>query len=247
MPDRRGSFELSLDGRRVSASEGQTVLQVARTNGVPIPTLCFLEGLSAWGSCRICMVEVGPQRVLRPACATPVVEEMEIRTDSQRLRGHRRMILEMLFAEGNHVCAVCVANGHCELQSVAAEAGMDHVRLEYQAPRRVLDAGHDRYVFDPNRCILCTRCLRACDEVEGAHVWDVAGRGENAHLITDLNVSWGQASSCTSCGKCVEVCPTGALFLRGTSTGEVRRGPGVVERLTVARRNHEWIPTGEGR
>ncbi|MDQ1292488.1 MAG: bidirectional [NiFe] hydrogenase diaphorase subunit [Actinomycetota bacterium] len=246
MPDRRGVLELSLDGRRLNAREGQTVLQVAREHGVPIPTLCFLEGLSTWGSCRICMVEVGPQRVLRPACATPVVEDMEIRTESPRLRAHRRMILEMLFAEGNHVCAVCVANEHCELQSAAAQAGMDHVRLEYAAPQRTVDATHDRYVFDPNRCILCTRCVRVCDEVEGAHVWDIAGRGESAHLIADMNVSWGQAGSCTDCGKCVTVCPTGALFVRGTSTGEVRRAPDVVVRLTTARREHQWLPAGEG-
>jgi bidirectional [NiFe] hydrogenase diaphorase subunit len=247
VPDRRGVLELSLDGRRLNAGEGQTILQVARGHGVPIPTLCFLEGLSTWGSCRICMVEVGPQRVLRPACATPVVEDMEIRTDSPRLRAHRRMILEMLFAEGNHVCAVCVANEHCELQSAAAQAGMDHVRLQYAAPQRTVDATHDRYGFDPNRCILCTRCVRVCDEVEGAHVWDIADRGESAHLITDLNVSWGQAVSCTDCGKCVAVCPTGALFVHGTSTGEVRRAPGVVVRLTTARREHQWLPTGEGR
>jgi bidirectional [NiFe] hydrogenase diaphorase subunit len=136
---------------------------------------------------------------------------MEVTTQSERLQKHRRMILEMLFAERNHVCAVCVSNGHCELQSLAQEQGLTHVRLAYRNPSLPVDASHERFTVDHNRCILCTRCVRVCAEVEGAHVWDVAGRGINAIVITDLHEEWGK-STCTRCGKCVQVCPTGALF-----------------------------------
>ena len=104
------------------------------------------------------------------------------------------MIVELLLAERNHICSVCVANGHCELQDLAAAAGMDHVRFEYQYPLLPVDVSHERFGIDHNRCILCTRCVRVCDEIEGAHTWDVAGRGRNSRVITDLNQPWGEAA-----------------------------------------------------
>src|SRR5690606_3624135 len=115
-----------------------------------------------------------------------VSEGLVVRTENDRLREYRRMIVEMLFAEGNHVCAVCVANNQCELQDAAVALGMDHQRLEYMYPRRDVDVTHDRFGIDHNRCILCTRCVRVCDELEGAHTWDVSGRGANAKVITDM-------------------------------------------------------------
>ena len=104
-----------------------------------------------------------------------------------------------------------MANGHCELQTLGQEEGITHVRLPYRNPELSVDASHERFTADHNRCILCTRCVRACAEIEGAHVWDVMGRGIDSIVITDLNDPWGE-SSCTRCGKCVQVCPTGALF-----------------------------------
>ena len=131
------------------------------------------------------------------------------------------MIVEMLFTEGNHICSVCVSNGHCDLQNMAQRLGIDHISLPYRYPQARVDASHERFAFDPNRCILCTRCVRVCDEVEGAHTWDVLGRGIESQIITDLNQPWGESTSCTSCGKCVQVCPTGALFTKGKSAGEM--------------------------
>ncbi len=133
------------------------------------------------------------------------------------------MILELLFAERNHVCSVCVSNGHCELQALAQQLGVDHVRFPYVYPKLPVDASHSRFVLDQNRCILCTRCVRVCDEIEGAHTWDVMGRGANCLVITDLAQPWGESESCTSCGKCVHVCPTGALSEKGHSVAEMHK------------------------
>ena len=112
---------------------------------------------------------------LLPACVTRSREGMEVITDSERLQRYRRTIVELLFAERNHVCSVCVLNGHCELQNLAQELGMTHVHLPYLYPKLPVDASHERFVLDHNRCILCTRCVRVCDEIEGAHTWDVIG------------------------------------------------------------------------
>ena len=202
---------LIIDGRDVSATETTTILEAAQEASMFIPTLCSLEGLSLISACRLCLVEVKGVNKLLPACVTRVEEGMEVNTSSERLDRYRRTILELLFAEGNHICSVCVANGHCELQTMAQRLGMDHVRVSYISPRRQVDASHRLFTFDSNRCILCTRCVRVCDEIEGAHTWDVMGRGIASRDITDLNEPWGDSTSCTSCVKCVQVCPTGAL------------------------------------
>ena len=202
---------LVIDGRNVSARSGQTILDVARENDIEIPTLCHLEGLSDVGACRLCLVEIKGSNKLLPACVATVQEGMEVSTNTERLRNHRRTILELLFAERNHICSVCVSNGHCELQALGQQQGLTHVRLPYRNPELAVDASHERFTADHNRCILCTRCVRVCAEIEGAHVWDVMGRGINSIVITDLNEPWG-SSSCTRCGKCVQCCPTGALF-----------------------------------
>jgi bidirectional [NiFe] hydrogenase diaphorase subunit len=202
---------LVIDDKEVSARAGQSILEVAREHNIYIPTLCHLEGLSDVGACRLCLVEIKGSNKLLPACVTSVFEGMEVTTHTERLQTHRRTILELLLAERNHICSVCVANGHCELQSLCQEQGVTHVHLPYRNPDLPVDASHERFTADHNRCILCTRCVRVCSEIEGAHVWDVMGRGIDSLIISDLNDPWGK-SSCTRCGKCVQVCPTGALF-----------------------------------
>lgn len=231
---------LKIDAKDVSARADETILSVARENGIDIPTLCYLEGLSAWGACRLCLVEIKGTPKLSAACVTRVAEGMEVTTDSPRLKKYRRMVIELLFSERNHVCSVCVSNGLCELQSMAQRLGITHIDIPYRYPTFAVDASHEMFRQDDNRCILCTRCVRVCDEIEGAHTWDVMGRGIDTSIITDLNQPWGQSRSCTRCGKCVQVCPTGALSQKGTAVAEMEKRSDFLSYLTLMRRSsHE--------
>lgn len=224
-----------MDGREISAHADQTVLEVAMENNIWIPTLCHLEGLGDIGACRLCLVEIKGVPKLQPACTTRVRESMEVYTHSERLDKYRKSILELLFAERNHICSVCVTNGHCELQYLARKLGVEHVHFPYLYPKLPVDASHERFALDQNRCILCTRCVRVCAEVEGAHTWDVKSGGINSRVITDFNQPWGESASCTSCGKCVNVCPTGALFQKGKSVSEMAKQREFLPYLTMMR------------
>ena len=230
---------LKIDGEDVSARPDETILDVARQNNIFIPRLCELPGLSEVGACRLCLLEVKGSNRLVPACTTRVEEGMEVTTRSARLDRYRRAILEMMLAERNHICSVCVSNGHCELQALAQKLNITHVSFPYRYPVQRVDASHERFVVDHNRCILCGRCVRVCDEIEGAHTWDMMGRGINALVITDLNQPWGKSETCTGCGKCVHVCPTGALSEKGRSVAEMLKRRQFLPYLTLMREDRE--------
>ncbi|MFD2111982.1 bidirectional hydrogenase complex protein HoxU [Thiorhodococcus fuscus] len=227
---------LKIDDLDLSAREDETIIEVCRENKIPIPSLCYLDGLSTWGACRLCVVELEGQNRLTAACSTRVAEGMRIHTNTERLQRYRRTIIELLFAERNHICSVCVSNGHCELQSLAQRCGVEHVRVPYRQAAYPVDSSHEMFRLDHNRCVLCTRCVRVCDEIEGAHTWDVMGRGSDCRVITDLALPWGSSETCTGCGKCVQVCPTGALVKQGTSVGEMVKDQHFLPIL--ARRRH---------
>jgi len=231
----RNQVTLTIDGQTVSAPAGASLMEATDAAGLRVPRLCRLRGLSNGGACRLCLVEIQGSPRLQPSCKVTVRDEMVVTTQSERLARYRRMILELLFAERNHVCAVCVVNGHCELQALAQSLGMDHVRFPYRSPALTIDASHPRFAVDHNRCILCARCVRACGEIEGAYAQGVMGRGSQSLIIYDLAQPWGEALSCTSCGKCVQVCPTGALFEKHRAAAEMVKHPEIVAELLEKR------------
>ena len=226
---------LKIDGRDVSARSGETILQVAQEHDIWIPTMCYLEGLTAVGACRLCLVEIAGSSKLFPACVTQIYEGMEVTTNSPRVRHYQRMIVELMLSERPHICSVCVSNGHCELQSLAQRLGITSVRFPYLNRKYDVDASDDRFLHDDNRCVLCGRCVRVCSEIEGAHTWAFSGRGVDTRVVSDLDQPWGLSDSCTHCSKCVHVCPTGALFEKGRSVAEMAKRRQFLPYLTVMR------------
>jgi bidirectional [NiFe] hydrogenase diaphorase subunit len=229
---------IRIDGELIHALADQSILDAALAHSKYIPSLCNMKGLAPVGACRLCIVEVAGVGRLLPACTTPVQDGMSVTTNTEKLRRYRRIALELLFAERNHVCAVCVSNGHCELQSLAQRLGVTNVRYPYTYPRADVDLTHARFAADQNRCVLCTRCVRVCADVEGAHVWDISGRGIGSRLVCELNRKWGESRNCTNCGKCVQSCPTGALAEKGFAVEEMTKRTEPVSRLTVLRGTH---------
>jgi formate dehydrogenase major subunit len=204
---------VTIDGKRCTGAEGQTILEVARANDVYIPTLCYLKHLSAWGGCRLCIVEIVGSPKVVPSCSTPATDDSAVVTTSERLHHLRRNTLELLFSERNHICPFCAMNnGDCGLQHQGYVHGIETIRYPYLYPSLPVDLSSPYFGLDHNRCILCTRCVRTCDEIEGVHTIDIANRGANNRVVVDLNATFGTSDTCTLCGACVAACPTGALF-----------------------------------
>lgn len=201
---------ITINGRKISTQAGITILQAAREAGIDIPTLCDHPALSPVGACRMCIVEVTGQRALQTACTFPVAEGMEIETDSPQTIKARKLVLDMLFSERNHFCPYCEMSGNCELQSLGYRYGIDHWVFSTYTKRFPLDASHKYYLMEHNRCVLCGRCYRACDELAANHTLGLRQRGNQSMIHADANIPRGE-STCISCGTCVQVCPTGAL------------------------------------
>jgi bidirectional [NiFe] hydrogenase diaphorase subunit len=168
-------ISITVDGKAIKCEPTQTILEICRSNNIYIPTLCFMEGLSNVGACRLCLVEIEGVSKLLPACTTRPADGQKIKTDSEKLKKYRKMTIELFFSERNHVCSVCVANNNCQLQDLAYQVGMTKVRFPYLYQECNFDGSHELFNIDHNRCVLCTRCVRACNEVEGAYNWGVMG------------------------------------------------------------------------
>jgi bidirectional [NiFe] hydrogenase diaphorase subunit len=232
-----GTVKLKIDGVEVNVPENTMILKAAKDNGIVIPTLCNLEGLTSYGGCRLCLVEISGSPKLFPACITPVSNGMEITTDSAGLKEYRKMVVQMLLAERTHICSVCVADDHCELQAMANKLGVDHVMFERNWSNDEIDSTHDFLVIDRNRCILCTRCIRVCAQIEGVHTLDLKLRGKDSQVIMDLDEHWGNSCSCTSCRKCAKVCPVGAIYIEGEPIEHTKKKD--IAEFILARRNRK--------
>jgi len=214
---RATSLEITLDGRRVAAREGETILDVARREGIEIPRLCFRDGYRADGNCRACVVEVQGERVLAPSCCRVVQKDMDVQTGSARAKKSQRMVLEMLLADlpeqGFKWADAAGALPHGELSEWAAREGVT-VRPELRALCReqpAPDLSHPAMAVNLGSCIQCTRCVRACREEQVNDVIGYASRGAASEIVFDLGDAMGE-SSCVACGECVQACPTGALM-----------------------------------
>lgn len=204
---------LTIDGKTCAGEQGQTILDIARNNDINIPTLCHLKGLTPWGGCRLCIVELEGSLKTVPSCATPAVDGSKLIANSERLHGLRKATLELLFSERNHICPMCQSNkGDCGLQHQGYVHGITGIRYPYLYPALPVDLTAKYFGQDHNRCILCTRCVRTCDEMEGVHTLDIAYRGIKNRVVVDMHKTFGESASCTACGACVANCPTGALF-----------------------------------
>lgn len=225
-----------IDDKQVDADPSKTILELCRENDIEILTMCHLKGVMDIGACRLCLVEVEGVSKLMSACTTRVTTNMVIRTATDRIKKYQRITTELFFAERNHVCSVCVANGKCELQQLGYKVGMESTRYPHLFPQCEVDTSHPWYVMDHNRCIMCTRCVRVCNEVEGAHNWDVMNRGHEVRIISDFNTPWGKSITCTSCGKCLHACPTGAIWPKAIVQGQLEKKPDMINELVVKRK-----------
>ena len=232
------NISVIINDKKLSVSPDKTILEACREHEIPMLTLCHLKGILDIGACRLCLVEIEGTSKLLSACTTKVADNMIIRTDTDRIKRYQRITTELLFAERNHVCAVCVANGNCELQKVGYAVELDHIRYPHLFPQCEVDTSHPWYVMDHNRCIMCTRCVRVCNEVEGAHNWDVMNRGHQVRIISDFNTPWGESETCTSCGKCLHACPTGAIWPKSIVQGQLQKNPGMIAELVEKRNMH---------
>ena len=201
---------ITIDGQNIEAASGMTILETSQAAGIHVPTLCHHPRLSAVGSCRVCMVKVEGVKGVVPACVTAVRDGMIIKTDTPEVLAARRMAVELMLSTHPLDCNHCNSNGKCELQALANELDVDTSRFPRDREMKLVDYRHPFIQYDPNKCILCSRCVRTCHEITVNDVWAVSGRGKGSMVSTFFDDSL-ESSGCLSCGECVSICPTGAL------------------------------------
>ena len=204
---------LTIDGQPVTVPEGTSVLRAAALLGQKIPKLCATEQLEAFGSCRLCLVQIEGMKGLPASCTTPVAEGMQVTTQTAKLAEVRRGVMELYISDHPLDCLTCPANGHCELQDMAGVVGLREVRYGYAGANHLSaakDTSNPYFTFDPAKCIVCSRCVRACDEQQGTFALTIQGRGFDSTVAASQDVPF-MDSECVSCGACVQACPTATL------------------------------------
>ena len=202
-----------VDGKPVCVPEGTSVMRAAAEAGVNVPKLCATDSLESFGSCRLCLVEIDGRRGTPASCTTPCEEGMQVTTQSKKLADLRRGVMELYISDHPLDCLTCPANGNCELQDMAGAVGLRDVRYGYEGDNHLTqdkDESNPYFTFDPTKCIVCSRCVRACDEIQGTLALTVEGRGFESKIAsgpTDF-----MNSECVSCGACVQACPTSTLM-----------------------------------
>lgn len=204
------TVNITINGQKVMAKSGQTVLEAATAAGIKIPTLCHHPALKPIGACRVCLVEIKGQRTLQPSCTFPVTEGIEVWTASPQVEHARRFVLDLLLSDHPQDCMTCERTGNCELQDLAYQYGLKDVRYRGVQHSYAIDTSNPFYERDYNKCILCRRCVRACDELNGVEAIGLIGRGFDTRVGAAFDAPM-QESPCEFCGMCTEVCPTGAL------------------------------------
>ena len=204
----------SIDGREVTVPAGTTVMRAAALTGGSIPKLCASDNLQQFGSCRLCLVEIDGMRGTPASCTTPVMPGMKVHTQTPRLEKLRRGVMELYISDHPLDCLTCSANNDCELQDQAAAVGLRDVRFGYEGENHLdqaTDTSNPYFDFDPSKCIVCSRCVRACDEVQGTFALTIDGRGFGSKVSAGLASDSFLSSECVSCGACVQACPTATL------------------------------------
>lgn len=204
------NFQIEVNNNVISAKKGDTILEALQSHGMNVPTLCHLKGLMPSGACRMCVVEVDGRRNLVTACSEPVTDGMKIKTHSLRVIESRKTIVELLLSNHPDDCLYCERNGSCELQQLSEDLNVRERRISGTKNNYKLDVSSASLVRDPAKCILCGRCVRVCEEIEGVSAIEFVGRGSKTLINTSFNHGLN-LSTCVNCGQCIMVCPTGAL------------------------------------
>ncbi|PPD58771.1 formate dehydrogenase subunit alpha [Dehalogenimonas etheniformans] len=204
-------IRIRINDQEIEAVEGQTVLEAARQAGIYIPSLCYSPDLKPYGGCRMCVIEIDKMRGLPTACTTPITEGMVMRTETPALSDARKAILDLLLAEHPLDCVSCVKNERCELQDVARYLGISESRLPRNSRVQAIDDSNPFFTLDRNRCILCARCTRACDEITGNNAIEIVDRGYESRVGTVADRPLVE-TNCASCGECVAHCPVAAFI-----------------------------------
>ncbi|NLD28144.1 MAG: 4Fe-4S binding protein [Myxococcales bacterium] len=203
-------IKIEVNGREIEAAKGSTILEALKKEGIKVPTLCHLDGMTPTGACRICVVEIDGMPGLVPSCSYPAADGMKIKTHSPRVLEARKTIVELLLSNHPDDCLYCPRDGKCDLQNLSAELGIRQRMFRGERKSSDLDLSSPSITRDPEKCILCGKCVRVCEEVQSVSAIDFVKRGSNSYIGTAFDKGLN-LSSCINCGQCIAVCPTGAL------------------------------------